>query len=64
MRIQRRGRSRAEAGLAVALMAAGLGWHSLPAHAKRWPVLLDWFVNPDHAPLYVAREKGYFTKSG
>ncbi|MFC1856988.1 ABC transporter substrate-binding protein [Thermodesulfobacteriota bacterium] len=23
-------------------------------------VLLDWFVNPDHGPLFVALEKGYF----
>ena len=23
-------------------------------------VLLDWFINPDHAPLIIAREKGYF----
>ena len=27
-------------------------------------VLLDWFVNPDHAPLIVAREKGYFAAQG
>ena len=23
-------------------------------------VLLDWFVNPDHAPLIIAKQKGYF----
>lgn len=27
-------------------------------------VLLDWFVNPDHAPLVIAAEKGYFTDNG
>jgi putative hydroxymethylpyrimidine transport system substrate-binding protein len=27
-------------------------------------VLLDWFVNPDHAPLFVALEKGYFADRG
>lgn len=27
-------------------------------------VLLDWFVNPDHAPLYVALERGYFADHG
>ncbi|MBW1697736.1 MAG: ABC transporter substrate-binding protein [Deltaproteobacteria bacterium] len=27
-------------------------------------VLLDWFVNPDHGPLYVALEKGYFADRG
>ena len=27
-------------------------------------VLLDWFVNPDHGPLYVALEKGFFKERG
>lgn len=27
-------------------------------------VLLDWFVNPDHAPILVAQEKGFFKKYG
>lgn len=27
-------------------------------------VLLDWFVNPDHGPLLIAREQGYFTEAG
>jgi putative hydroxymethylpyrimidine transport system substrate-binding protein len=29
--------------------------------ADRLTVLLDWFVNPDHGPLIVAREKDFFT---
>jgi putative hydroxymethylpyrimidine transport system substrate-binding protein len=38
---------------------------SLPAQAAdKMTVLLDWFVNPDHAPLIVAREKGYFSDAG
>lgn len=32
--------------------------------AERLTVLLDWFVNPDHAPLVVAREKGFFADEG
>ena len=32
--------------------------------AEKLTVLLDWFVNPDHAPLYVAQEKGYFKARG
>ena len=28
--------------------------------ADKLTLLLDWFVNPDHAPLIVAEEKGYF----
>ena len=27
-------------------------------------VMLDWFVNPDHGPLIVAQEKGYFKQQG
>ncbi|MBL6931720.1 MAG: ABC transporter substrate-binding protein [Rhodospirillales bacterium] len=38
---------------------------SLPVQAAdKMTVLLDWFVNPDHAPLIVAREKGYFADAG
>ena len=32
--------------------------------ADKLTVLLDWFVNPDHAPLIIAREKGYFDEVG
>ena len=34
------------------------------ATARTMTVLLDWFVNPDHAPLYVALERGYFSEAG
>ncbi len=34
------------------------------AQAEKMTVLLDWFVNPDHAPLYVALEKGFFKERG
>lgn len=34
------------------------------APAAKLTVLLDWFVNPDHAPLIVAQEKGYFAEGG
>lgn len=44
--------------LALCLLAA-------PAHAQdRLTVLLDWFVNPDHGPLIVARERGLFAAHG
>ncbi|PID63260.1 MAG: ABC transporter ATP-binding protein [Gammaproteobacteria bacterium] len=40
--------------LVLALMAA-------PALARdRMTLLLDWFVNPDHAPVILAEELGYF----
>jgi putative hydroxymethylpyrimidine transport system substrate-binding protein len=32
--------------------------------ADKLTVLLDWFVNPDHAPLIVAKEGGYFERAG
>ena len=32
--------------------------------AEKFRVILDWFVNPDHAPLIVALEKGYFAERG
>jgi putative hydroxymethylpyrimidine transport system substrate-binding protein len=32
--------------------------------AEKLTVILDWFVNPDHAPLFVALERGYFADSG
>ncbi|MCS6779689.1 MAG: ABC transporter substrate-binding protein [Geminicoccaceae bacterium] len=34
------------------------------AAAERLTVLLDWFVNPDHGPLVIAREKGFFREAG
>jgi putative hydroxymethylpyrimidine transport system substrate-binding protein len=30
------------------------------AHPQKLTVLLDWFPNPDHAPLIVAQQQGYF----
>lgn len=27
-------------------------------------LMLDWFVNPDHGPIIVAQEKGYFAEQG
>ncbi len=32
--------------------------------ARKLTLLLDWFVNPDHAPLIVALEKGFFAEEG
>ena len=32
--------------------------------AEKLTVMLDWFVNPDHGPLYVALERGEFEKRG
>jgi putative hydroxymethylpyrimidine transport system substrate-binding protein len=34
------------------------------AQAEKLTLLLDWFLNPDHAPLVVALQKGYFSDAG
>jgi putative hydroxymethylpyrimidine transport system substrate-binding protein len=34
------------------------------AGAEKLTLLLDWFVNPDHAPIIVAQEMGYFKDQG
>lgn len=38
---------------------------TLPAHAAdKMTIILDWFINPDHGPIIVAQEKGYFKDVG
>ncbi|MBT3172257.1 MAG: ABC transporter substrate-binding protein [Rhodospirillaceae bacterium] len=49
--------------LMPALLVILLGAQSARADDKL-TVLLDWFVNPDHAPLFVAQEQGYFAAHG
>lgn len=50
--------------LAGALALAGILTAS-PSHAAdKLTVLLEWFVNPDHAPLVVAKQLGLFDKAG
>jgi putative hydroxymethylpyrimidine transport system substrate-binding protein len=51
--------------LRILLAAALLAALATPAAAaEKLTVILDWFVNPDHAPLVIAREKGYFAEHG
>lgn len=48
--------------LAAALLALA---PALPAQAAdKMTLVLDWFVNPDHAPIVLAAEQGYFTDAG
>jgi putative hydroxymethylpyrimidine transport system substrate-binding protein len=50
--------------LAIALLGLGL---ILPAPARaadQLTLLLDWFINPDHAPILVAEARGYFADAG
>ncbi|MCE1237913.1 MAG: ABC transporter substrate-binding protein [Hyphomicrobiales bacterium] len=47
------------------LALAALLFAAAPAAAAdRMTVILDWFVNPDHATLVVARDRGFFAKEG
>ncbi|WP_412776489.1 ABC transporter substrate-binding protein [Thalassospira lucentensis] len=50
------------ATIGATLSAAVLGTSSPAFAADKLTILLDWFVNPDHAPLIVAKEKGFFAK--
>jgi len=59
-------RSRLRVLTAALATVAGLLLSPPMARAETEPltVLLDWFVNPDHAPLVVARDKGFFEAEG
>jgi len=49
----------------AALLAVMIPLQVYPARAAdKLTVLLDWFVNPDHAPLVIAKEGGYFARHG
>ncbi len=50
--------------LLALVLAALLASTSAPRAAEKLTVILDWFVNPDHGPLVVAREKGFFAAEG
>ena len=49
----------------LATISTVLSFNILPAVAsEKITVLLDWFINPDHAPLIIAKEKGFFIAAG
>jgi len=50
--------------MASAALAAGAFAAPQAQAADRLVVLLDWYVNPDHAPLIIAQEKGFFADAG
>ncbi len=41
-----------------------LGAEPSTSNPKPLTVVLDWFINPNHAPLLVAQEKGFFKQQG
>lgn len=50
--------------LSVILSLSLLGGAARATAADKLTVLLDWFVNPDHATLIIAGEKGFFEAQG
>lgn len=47
------------------ILTLALGLMAAPALAQeKMTVILDWFVNPDHGPIIVADELGYFADQG
>lgn len=48
----------------TAALATALTLGSAAHASEKLTVLLEWFVNPDHAPLVVAEELGLFEKAG
>ena len=48
----------------LAALLAALGF-AQPAMAQdKLTLILDWYVNPDHAPIILAQEKGFFAQQG
>lgn len=46
------------------LLMVGLAF-ATPGHAQdKLTLILDWYVNPDHGPIIVAQEKGFFAEQG
>ncbi|ARJ70148.1 ABC transporter substrate-binding protein [Paracoccus contaminans] len=46
------------------LTAALIALASPAAAADKLTLMLDWFVNPDHAPIVIAQDKGFFRDAG
>ena len=50
---------------AVALLASLVSGHALAdSEQKKLTLMLDWFVNPNHGPIVIAQERGYFADQG
>jgi putative hydroxymethylpyrimidine transport system substrate-binding protein len=52
------------AAAAAAMFAAIAPKSARAAAGEKFTVLLDWFVNPDHAPLFTAKYIGAFDRAG
>ncbi len=50
--------------IATLCLSALLALPSAALAQEKLTLLLDWFINPDHGPLIIAREKGFFAAQG
>jgi len=52
----------------VCSLLVGIGWTGQPerlgATLEKVSVMLEWFANPTHAPIFIANQKGFFTQEG
>lgn len=46
------------------IMTLFVGGTTIGHASEKMTVMLDWFINPDHGPLFVAFEKGFFSQQG
>tara|TARA_B110000046_G_scaffold68635_1_gene76648 strand:- start:616 stop:1563 length:948 start_codon:yes stop_codon:yes gene_type:complete len=50
--------------LATLAITATLLTAAVQAETKNLTLMLDWFVNPNHGPVVIAKERGYFKAQG
>ncbi len=50
--------------LSAIVLSASLLSAPLQAAEKSLDLMLDWFVNPNHGPIVIAQQKGYFADQG
>lgn len=50
--------------LRAALLALSMLSLNAQAQGKKLTLMLDWFVNPNHGPIVIAQQRGYFSEQG
>jgi putative hydroxymethylpyrimidine transport system substrate-binding protein len=50
--------------LLILILLVGLSGTSTALAAETLTLMLDWFPNVDHMPIYVAQQRGFFTEQG
>ena len=48
----------------ILLLLVSLAFAAPAAAQDKMTLLLDWFINPDHGPIIIAEENGYFAEVG